>query len=107
MKLSLMNLDTHFEPAMSTRKKAVDHFKKCPSCGNKELHEVGPDLICFDCCWDSTAWDVSQGGMDYLFVAAKEFGLKSFEVKPQEPSITTLCVTESESENYLHEIRGA
>lgn len=64
------------------RLKPVDHFKKCPCCGGKELHPVGPDLICIDCCWDSTAWDVNQGGMDNVFTAAREYGFSTLNSVP-------------------------
>lgn len=56
------------------RKTPLDHFKQCPQCGDSELTPIGPDVVCMECCWDSTAWDVSQGGMDNAFYAAKEYG---------------------------------
>ncbi len=57
----------------------VNHFKKCPACGCAELIESKPDVLCTECNWDSTAWDVSRGGMDNLYSAAKEFGIPVME----------------------------
>ena len=72
MKLRLIASQTTV--SKEPRVKPVDHFKKCPACGCKELIEVNPDVLCSRCDWDSTAWDVSRGGVDNLFSAAKEFG---------------------------------
>lgn len=55
------------------RTRPVDHFKKCPKCGDSELIQMGPDVLCSACDWDSLAWDVSRGGMDDLGAAAVEF----------------------------------
>ncbi len=64
------------------RLKPVDHFQKCPACGCKELIHVSPDVVCSHCDWDSTAWDVSRGGMDNVFTAAHEFGIPVMETAP-------------------------
>jgi hypothetical protein len=56
------------------RVKPVDHFKKCPACGCKELIDVSPDVLCASCDWDSTLWDVCRGGMESPAAAAREFG---------------------------------
>src|ERR1700739_4650418 len=53
-------------------KKPIDHFKKCPACGG-ELIPLDPDVLCSKCSWDSAAWHVSNGGMDDIFRAAREF----------------------------------
>lgn len=55
------------------RTRPVDHFKKCPKCGDSELIKMGPDVLCSSCDWDSLAWDVSRGAMDDLGAAAVEF----------------------------------
>jgi hypothetical protein len=57
----------------------VEHYKKCPSCGCRDLIEVRPDILCASCDWNSIAWDVSHGAMDDLQNAAKEFGLTILE----------------------------
>ena len=79
MKLQLLSQVQTFE----TKKKRVtpvEHFKKCPACGCKDLIDLRPDVLCSSCDWDSTAWDVSRGGMDNLIGAAKEFGFQTMEV---------------------------
>jgi hypothetical protein len=72
------------------RVKPVDHFQKCPACGCKELIDVKPDVLCSLCDWDSTAWDVSRGGMDNLHSAAKEFGFSVMETVTGGKSDTAL-----------------
>lgn len=76
MKLQLIPRPTQ---ERKKRVKPVDHFQKCPACGCKELIDVKPDVLCSRCDWDSTAWDVSRGGMDNLYSAAKEFGFPIME----------------------------
>lgn len=72
MKLQLISGSA--QDRKKARVKPVDHFQKCPACGSKDLIEVRPDVLCSGCDWNSTLWDVSQGAMDNLFIAAKEFG---------------------------------
>lgn len=71
---------------LSTRLTPVEHFKKCPNCGCDELTPIGPDVVCLECCWDSTAWDVQQGGMDNVFYAAKEYGFNTLYSVPSKDS---------------------
>jgi len=60
------------EQVIKRPKKPIEHFKKCPACGDA-LIPVDPDVICSTCSWDSTAWHVSTGAMDNLGAAAREF----------------------------------
>lgn len=76
MKMSLRTIDVKEKPAK--RATPVDHFKKCPKCGNKDLIQLDPDVLCSSCDWDSLAWDVSRGAMDDLEQAAREI----FKTKP-------------------------
>ena len=80
MKLSL--IQGCDQPA-SRPKKPIDHFKCCPRCGDKDLINVNPDIVCSRCDWDSTAWHVAQGGMDDLRGAERESraGAKRPEIK--------------------------
>lgn len=83
MKLQLIAGPMQFrEP----RTKPVDHFHKCPACGCKDLIQINPDVLCSECDWDSTAWDVSRGGMDSLFSAANEFGFKVLTLAEEQAS---------------------
>ncbi|MGE0633881.1 MAG: hypothetical protein AB7O96_15810 [Pseudobdellovibrionaceae bacterium] len=66
MKLRLM-LQNEYK-----QKSAIEHFKKCPACGEKNLIECNPEVICSRCDWTSCAWSVSRGAMDNLFSAALE-----------------------------------
>lgn len=77
MKLQL--IATQRQERTVPRVKPIDHFKKCPSRGCKELIDVSPDVLCSDCNWESTVWDVSRGAMDNIFGAAKEFGFQIME----------------------------
>ena len=70
MKLALVH---GFDQTANRPKTPIDHFKKCPACGDKELIQIDPDVVCSSCNWDSTAWHVSAGGMDDLKAAAREF----------------------------------
>ena len=69
MKLALVCLN---EP-VKRPKKPIDHFKKCPACGDQDLILLNPDVLCSKCSWDSTSWHVSTGAMDNLQVAVNEF----------------------------------
>lgn len=61
------------QTGLKKRTRPVDHFNKCPKCGDSELIQMGPDVLCSSCDWDSLAWDVSRGAMDDLGAAAMEF----------------------------------
>jgi len=101
MKLQLIGCPT--QEKKKSRSKPVDHFKKCPACGCNDLIEVTPDVLCSRCDWDSTAWDVSRGGMDNLYSAAKEFGFRIMESIDggKQPSI------DQKIENPKTKIQGA
>lgn len=53
-------------------KKAVEHFKRCPLCGDADLINVSPEVVCSNCDWNSCLWSVSRGHMDNLKWAAIE-----------------------------------
>lgn len=53
-------------------KKAVDHFKRCPLCGDADLIRVSPEVVCSQCDWNSCLWSVSRGRMDNLHSAVIE-----------------------------------
>lgn len=55
-------------------KTAVEHFKRCPSCGDHNLIKVAPEVLCLECDWNSIEWSVSRGSMDNIFFAAQEHG---------------------------------
>lgn len=76
MKMKLRTIEGLEKTA--TRTNPVDYFKKCPSCGERDLIHLNPDVLCSSCDWDSLAWDVSRGAMDDLNRAAKEI----FKTKP-------------------------
>jgi hypothetical protein len=103
MSTGLMRLISKLDSnEVKQRIQPADYFKKCPSCGGEELQAVGPDLICIDCCWDSTAWDVRRGAMDNVFIAAKEFGFATLNtVSSATPEL------ESYEEKYFTEFKGA
>jgi hypothetical protein len=56
----------------SKSKNAVEHFKKCPACGDTCLIEVKPEVLCSKCDWNSIIWSVSRGSMDNIFAASIE-----------------------------------
>lgn len=72
----------------STSKKAVDHFKRCPLCGDADLIRVSPEVICSQCDWNSCLWSVSRGRMDNLHAAViedlRESGRGPTLVRPSE-----------------------
>ena len=69
-----MLLQTNNQQTRSKKRtRPVDHFKKCPKCGDSELIKMGPDVLCSSCDWDSLVWDVSRGGMDDLNAASMEY----------------------------------
>ncbi len=109
MQMQILLLPNHEKN--KPRKKPLDHFHKCPACGAKELIAVSPDVLCGQCDWDSTAWDVSRGGMDSLFTAVKEFSFPVFEpAKPSvaEPFVMPLPEPAAESvQNKFQEKKGA
>ena len=72
--MTLKLIATQTRSRKAPRVKPVDHFKKCPACGCKQLIDVSPDVLCSSCDWDSIAWDVSRGGMNNPIAAAREFG---------------------------------
>jgi hypothetical protein len=53
-------------------KKAIDHFKRCPLCGDADLINVSPEVVCSNCDWNSCLWSVSRGRMDNLHSAVIE-----------------------------------
>ncbi len=57
-------------------KTAVEHFKRCPSCGDHNLLKVAPEVLCLECDWNSIEWSVSCGSMDNIFLAAQEHGAR-------------------------------
>ena len=67
MKLQLLAIQTQEKP-----KNATAHFKKCPACGNKNLIELEPEVLCGSCDWTSCSWSVSRGAMDNLHAAAAQ-----------------------------------
>ncbi len=86
----------------------VDHFKKCPKCGDSELIKVGPDVLCSLCDWDSLAWDVSRGGMDDLNAATVErFTLKPKLVKSPLVNEEQIIVAEEKTNPSLLKLLGA
>jgi hypothetical protein len=69
------------------RVKPIDHFSHCPACGCAELIDAGPDVLCLECDWDSTLWDVGRGGMNNLRLAAREFGFSAPLKNPEQKII--------------------
>lgn len=61
-----MNLKLVVSVPRSRSKRAVDHFKSCPSCGAKNLIPVIPDVICPNCAWNSYWWQMEDGDADDL-----------------------------------------
>jgi hypothetical protein len=84
MKLKVLQTS---ESKVRRPKKPVDHIKKCPACGDKDLIVLDPDVLCSKCSWDSTFWHVAAGGMDNLEVAAREFeaGARRSKLKTIKP----------------------
>lgn len=76
MKMSLRTVCGTEKPVKRTT--PMDHFKKCPKCGDKNLIAINPDVLCSVCDWDSLSWDVSRGAMNNLEQAAREI----FKPKP-------------------------
>lgn len=76
MNLQLLAIQDQ-ESSRPERVKPVDFFKRCPACGFKDLIDVGPDVLCGRCDWDSIAWDVARGGMADLRGAHREFGFEA------------------------------
>lgn len=70
MKMNLRTICCTEKPIKRTT--PMDHFKKCPNCGDKNLIRLDPDVLCSSCDWDSLAWDVSRGAMNNLEQAARE-----------------------------------
>lgn len=63
--------------------KAVDHFQRCPLCGDSDLIQVSPEVVCSKCDWNSCQWSVSRGCMDNLFGAAIE------DMRERDRTVTT------------------
>lgn len=85
MKMSLRTIKV--QESTAKRTKPVDHFKKCPKCGDRDLIQLDPDVLCSSCDWDSLAWDVSRGAMNDLEQAAREI----FKIKPVLVTVQKEC----------------
>ena len=81
-------------PLRPKLKRAVDHFKSCPRCGERHFIHVIPDVICPRCAWNSYAWKMESEGMDGLMAQEKEFhaSLRRSKLKlvPRDPNTRSL-----------------
>lgn len=71
-------------------KRAVDHFKSCPRCGNRHLIPTLPDVICPRCAWNSYALKMEDEGVDGFLAREREFqaSLRRSKLKlvPRDPN---------------------
>lgn len=60
------------EIKQNQKKRAVDHFKRCPLCGDADMIVSAPELVCSKCAWTSAEWSVAHGRMDNIWSAIHE-----------------------------------
>lgn len=97
-----MRLRLQYVPTKERKQKRirpVNHFSKCPKCGDAELIRLDPDVLCSKCDWDSCLWDVQRGGMNNLEAAAREFFQPKMNVIDGQGAAATPANSESESNN--------
>lgn len=96
-----------FRDRKQARIKPNRHFMKCPTCGCIGLISVGPDVLCSNCDWDSTAWDVSRGAMDNLFRAIREFRFAPQQRDLTLNPFTTIAAVSHAEDQITLEAEGA
>lgn len=103
MKLELVQYDD--EPKRRP-KKPIDHFNKCPACGDKDLIPLDPDVLCSKCDWNSLVWHVSAGGMDDMKSAMREFeaGTRRGKIKVVKPEAESRPELEVAAEQFFEKL---